>query len=227
MPRTLDPAAHAVRRDAFMDVAERLIRSRGYEQLSIQDLLTELGASKGAFYHYFDSKGALLEAVVERMADAALDEVGPLLATPDLPAIAKLEGVFGGIARFKAERRDLVLAVIEVWLSDGNAVVREKLRRMVGARLTPLLAVLVEQGKAEGMTASGEASDVAAVLASLIQGAQDVAVELFVARQAGSVTYEQVERTFAAYTDAYERILGIPTGSFTFLGPETIRPWYG
>ena len=61
MARTLDPAAHALRRDEFVDAAQRLIQSRGYEQMSIQDVLDELGASKGAFYHYFDSKEGLLD----------------------------------------------------------------------------------------------------------------------------------------------------------------------
>ncbi len=60
MPRTLNPAAHALKRDAFLDAAERLIRTKGYEQMTVQDVLDELGASKGAFYHYFDSKEALL-----------------------------------------------------------------------------------------------------------------------------------------------------------------------
>ena len=69
MARTLNPAAHAVRRDAFVDAAQRLIQAKGYEEMSIQDVLDELGASRGAFYHYFDSKAALLEAVVERMVD--------------------------------------------------------------------------------------------------------------------------------------------------------------
>ena len=226
MPRTFDPAAHAVRRDAFVDAAERLIRTTGYEQLSVQDVLHDLGASKGAFYHYFGSKADVLEAVVERMADQALAQVGPMLADPSLSAVAKLEGVFGDIARFKAERRDLVLAVIDVWLSDGNAIVRDKLRRMVGARLIPLLSAIVAQGQREGMTATGSAEDVATVLTSLLQGAQEAAVQLFVARRAGRVTYEQVERTFAAYAEAYERILGIPSGSLLFLGPDVIRPWY-
>jgi hypothetical protein len=34
MPRTLDPAAHALRRDAFVDAAQRLIQTKGYEQMS-------------------------------------------------------------------------------------------------------------------------------------------------------------------------------------------------
>src|SRR5512140_408512 len=75
--RTLDPAAHALRRDEFIDAAQRLIQSRGYEQMSVQDVLDELGASKGAFYHYFDSKEGLLTAVVDQMIDGAMAVVEP------------------------------------------------------------------------------------------------------------------------------------------------------
>src|SRR5664279_6287596 len=100
MPRTLDPEAHAVRRDAFIDVAQRLIQAKGYEQMSVQDVLDELDASRGAFYHYFDSKTALLEAVVTRIVDGALASVTPLVEDPALDAKAKLEGFFGGIAQW-------------------------------------------------------------------------------------------------------------------------------
>jgi AcrR family transcriptional regulator len=71
MPRTLNPETYALRRDAFVDAAQRLIQTKGYQQFSVQDVLDELDASKGAFYHYFDSKAALLDAVIDQMADAA------------------------------------------------------------------------------------------------------------------------------------------------------------
>ena len=45
MPRTLDPAAHAVRRDTFVDAAQALITSVGYEEMSIQDVLAATGAA--------------------------------------------------------------------------------------------------------------------------------------------------------------------------------------
>jgi AcrR family transcriptional regulator len=68
--RTVDQVAHALRRDEFLDVAQRLLETKGYEQVSIQDVLREVGTSKGAFYHYFSSKQALLDAVVQRVAEA-------------------------------------------------------------------------------------------------------------------------------------------------------------
>src|SRR2546429_4339168 len=140
MPRTVDATAHRVRREAFLDVAQRLIQTKGYEQMSIQDVLDALETSRGAFYHYFDSKLALLEAVVDRFADGAMVTVAPVLADPDLPALRKLERVFAGIARLKAEQKELVLAIMGVWMSGGNAIFREKGRRTTAARLGPLLS---------------------------------------------------------------------------------------
>ena len=67
MARTLNATAHAVRRDEILDVAERLIRTRGYDGVSVQDVQNELGCSRGAIYHYFRSKEAILEAVIERI----------------------------------------------------------------------------------------------------------------------------------------------------------------
>src|SRR4051794_41269773 len=71
-PRAVNPHKHAARRDEFIEAGQRLIQTRGYEQLSIEDLLAEVGASKGAFYHYFDSKQSLLEAIIERLRAHAL-----------------------------------------------------------------------------------------------------------------------------------------------------------
>src|SRR5437588_11756155 len=138
MPRTVNVEAHQVRRDAFLDVAQRLIQTKGYEQMSIQDVLDELDTSKGALYHYFDSKQALLDGVVDRFADAAMAAVAPILADPSLPALRKLERVFAGIARFKTGQVELVLAIMEVGNSDGNALVREEARRLTAGRPGPI-----------------------------------------------------------------------------------------
>ena len=62
-----------------MAAATRLFQTKGYDQTSVQDILDALGASRGAFYHYFDSKGALLDAVVERMVEQAPAAVGTRL----------------------------------------------------------------------------------------------------------------------------------------------------
>jgi AcrR family transcriptional regulator len=227
MARTLNPVAHAVRRDAFIDAAQNLIQTRGYERFSVQDILDATGASKGAFYHYFDSKAALLDAVVDRMADQAMVQVQPFLDDPNLSAPRKLEVVFGGIARYKAERKDLVLAVMRVWLSDDNAIVREKLKRLASRRQRELLEVIVRQGIAEGSFAAGKPDQVARVLVTLMQGVGEVAMELWIGRQDGSVTFKEVTETFDGYLEAFERIVGVRPGSLQFLDEQALEFWFG
>src|SRR5258706_13221166 len=127
MARTVNATLRTVRRDAFLDVAQRFVQTKGFDAMSSEDVLDELDASQGAFYHYFGSKQALLGGVVERFADAALITIAPVLSDTNLPAIRKLERIFSGIASFKAQQKEFVLGIIEVWNSDGNAIVREKL----------------------------------------------------------------------------------------------------
>jgi AcrR family transcriptional regulator len=225
--RTVNPALYTVRREAFLDVAQRLIQTKGYEAMSIQDVLAEVDASKGAFYHYFDSKQALLEAVVERFADEAIANLAPTLADPQLPAIRKLEKVFAGIAQWKAERKELVLAIIEVWISDSNAIVREKVRRLTERRLVPLLSDVFEQGMKERVFRIASPGDTAMVFVALLEGFQEIATQYFVARQAGTITFEAVRRSVAAFTEAFELILGVDRGSLTFTDERTLHFWFG
>ncbi len=226
MARTLNPEAHALKRDAFVDTALRLSASKTYEDLSIQDVLDDLGTSKGAFYHYFDSKGTLLAAMVDRMSDIALAGLTPAVMDPDIPAVKKLKGLFSGIAQWKVDRMDLMLKVLRVWFSDGNTVVREQLRRTMETRLTPLLATIIRQGREESTFTVNSPEATAGVLVSLLQGASETASRLFLARRANAISYEEVERTLGAYSDAYERILGLPPRSVTIGNEATLRLWF-
>jgi hypothetical protein len=116
---------------------------------------------------------------------------------------------------------------MEVWNSDGNAIVREKLRRLTERIMVPLLSAIVTQGVDEGAFRVDSPNETATVLVALMEGFQQQASDLFIARQAGTVTFEVVQRSVAANTDAFERILGIPKGSLTLTSESTLRFWFG
>lgn len=227
MARTLDPSAHATRRDAFLDAAQALIMRRGYDRFSIQDILDATGASKGAFYHYFDSKDALLDAIVDRIAEGGLSRVQPVLDDGSLTAPEKLQAVFGGIAAFKAERSDPIVRSIRVWASDDNVVVRERLRRHTSQRQLQLLEAIVQQGIAEGCFTSRHPDQLARVVVGFLVSMGELAMELWIGRQEGTIAFEEVKGTFDAYLEAFERIVGARPGSLKLLDEPTIEFWYG
>src|SRR5260370_5248117 len=91
MARIVKEEEYTGKRNAILDVAQRLIYIKGYEQMTIQDMLDDLQISKGAFYHYFDSTQAVLEALVERIGEEALQLLAPIVHDPPLPARDKFQ----------------------------------------------------------------------------------------------------------------------------------------
>ena len=225
MVRTLNPTVRAVRRDAILDVAERLMRTCGYEEMSIQDIQDELGVSRGAIYHYFGSKDDILEAVLERMTDTVMSVVEPIAGNPNLTPLARLQQVFAVAGQWKAERKELMVALVKAWYSDHNLLVRERLGPVVTARLVPLIAEILRDGKAEGVFRVGSPDHAAAILVALLLDSGETLSNLILARLDGTVPFEDVEHAVAAYSEAFERILGLDAGSFEIVDLPTLHFW--
>ena len=94
MPRVVKEDDYAARRNEILDVARQLVYTKGYEQMSIQDILDALKISKGAFYHYFDSKQALLDGLIERMLDEAEQVLRPIVEAERLICHRKTSVLF-------------------------------------------------------------------------------------------------------------------------------------
>jgi AcrR family transcriptional regulator len=189
-------------------------------------VLVAVGASKGAFYHYFDSKQALLQAIVDRLVDRALAAVAGVVDDDQLPAVDKLRAYFRAIATFKSAQREFLLELMKVWYSDDNAIVREKLRREQALRITPHLAAIIRQGVAEGAFMLADPEQMARVVLSLILGTGDEAGQLWLARMAGRVSLDEVVRRFDTYQIALERVLGVVPGSLALIDDATLHEWF-
>jgi TetR/AcrR family transcriptional repressor of nem operon len=82
-----DAARH---HDELVTVASRLFRERGVGSVSVPDVMSEIGLTRGGFYKHFESKEALVSAAVE----AAFGE-----------HIGRLEGMSDDSARDPAQTR--------------------------------------------------------------------------------------------------------------------------
>ncbi|HEY5669020.1 MAG TPA: TetR/AcrR family transcriptional regulator [Anaerolineales bacterium] len=227
MARIVKEEEYIARRNQILDAAQRLVYTKGYEQMTIQDILDDLQISKGAFYHYFDSKGEVLETLVERMV---VDEVIPLLTNivedPDLPALDKLNRFFSTSVRWKTAKKTFMLALLRVWLADQNAIVRQKLFAMSIKQVTPLLTKIIHQGIQEGVLTTSYPDQVAEVVYSLLQRLGDTFGGLLLSYNPEQGDLRQLEITVAAYTHALERVLGAPSASIVLVDDATLKEWF-
>ena len=58
----------------ILEISSRLFFEKGFEQTSIQDIVGELGMSKGAIFHHFKSKDVIFDAVLERYANIVVQK---------------------------------------------------------------------------------------------------------------------------------------------------------
>jgi kynureninase len=120
-----------------------------------------------------------------------------------------------------------MLALVRVWLSDDNTLLRDKMWRRLDVRLAPVLARIVEQGAAEGAFLVSSPAATARVMVALLHGLNDMAVLLFLERDEAGVTLADAEDLALAYTDALERILGTPAGTLHLGDKGALKQWYG
>ena len=65
-----------------------------------------------------------------------------------------------------------------------------------------------------------------AKLASLVQDAGETIGALILSFDPERDDMQHVERTVAVYTDAFERVLGVPPGSLTLVDDQTLKEWF-
>jgi TetR/AcrR family transcriptional repressor of nem operon len=69
-------------RQAILDTAERLMVQKGYSAVGLTEVLSSAGVPKGSFYHYFSSKDAFGEAMLQKYFTDYLANMDRIIATP-------------------------------------------------------------------------------------------------------------------------------------------------
>ncbi|MBP2703147.1 TetR family transcriptional regulator [Microbispora sp. RL4-1S] len=95
-------SAAATVRERLLAAATRLFAERGFESTSVQEIVRAAGVTKGAMYHYFDSKDDLLREIYARVLR---------LQTDRLNRFADAEGPVA--ERLHAAAVDVVVTTVE------------------------------------------------------------------------------------------------------------------
>ncbi len=226
MPRIIKEDEYATRRNQIIAATLQLVYTKGYGQMTIQDILNDLQISKGAFYHYFASKEAVLEALVEQMVGEMEPLLGSIVHNPSATALEKLQSYFSTAVMWKTEKIDLLFELIRIWYADENMIVRQKLTARTLDRITPLLSEIIRQGVQEGVFNTAFPDYISQVNLYLLQGLSDAFVELLFNRENDPDAQQKAVTLVAAYNDALIRVLGAPQDSIRLMDQQSLADWF-
>jgi len=211
------------RRSELLATAERLFYTNGYEKTSVQDILTEMNFSKGGFYHHFDSKLAVLEAICEARAQECCQMAQKAAAETQGTAVDRLNAVFHDSAILASGNSGFIALMIQVAYRDDGALMRERMKQRQLESMQPVL----ENVLAEGMrTQEFFVTDIAAcaqMLLRLYLIFTDEIAFLMAQEDNEDKLMEAIVGKLGVYRTAIERVLLAPFGSIVLFEAKELQ----
>jgi len=187
------PYHHGNLRTALLEAAERTVRERGVDDLSLRELAREVGVSHAAPRRHFADRQALLDALTlagfERLGHtlrAAGDE-----ADPDF--VSRLRATAAAYLEFAI--RDP--ALLELMFAGKHGDETGTLESAAERTFASLLGLIV-QGQQEGRLRAGDPERVGMVLFATVQGIAALVT-------GGMIEAEQTDQLLADAIDSFLR----------------------
>ncbi len=216
---------HDERLNEFLDTAETLFFSKGYEQTSVQDIINAIGVAKGTFYYYFDSKLDVLDAVVKRTRRHVLAQVSPIVEDTNLNALDKLECLFAEINQWKLVNQEFILDMLRMLYQDQNALLRLKFFEETRNGIIPPLAAIIEQGITERIFNVNYPNETAELILRMTEMPSSAFVSMLLTGQCDAQRVEAMKREIFVFNRSVERILGTSAGTFDLIKPDDLYAW--
>ncbi len=141
------PVTQGDTRRSILDTAQRIMSRKGFAAVGINEVLSAAGVPKGSFYHYFDSKDAFGEAMMQSYFTDYLADMDRILAEPgttsaqrllnywqswrDTQSVDECQGKCLAV-KLGAEVADLSESM-RLALKDGTTAIVDRLERTVAA----------------------------------------------------------------------------------------------
>ncbi len=220
-----------LRRNEVIETAEKLFYTNGYEKTSIQDILDTMHFSKGGFYHHFDSKLSLLEAICEQRTEEMCETSAAVAGKTYKHVTDRLNAILGSSALWKTGSESFVGLLIGVAYREDGALMREKMKNAQFRGMLPLIEKTIQDGCKSGeFYASDQKAAAELILRLYMQFTDDIAFLLAVEEDEAVMTDTMIRKLWV-YRGAIERVLIAPLGSIVLfdadelcaLGTEILR----
>lgn len=148
------------RRAEILAGATRLFLSRGFDQTTVDDIVTDLGISKGLVFYHFGTKDGLIAAVIEQLAAQVAE---PLLAI--LRAERNVGTKLAQSLRYWAEFAITFRDNFRSLLASREAPTLGRFRDALFTRIAPDLTALTDEGIIDGLIANRDAAHSLTIIA--------------------------------------------------------------
>lgn len=195
------------RRNEILDVAERLFCTKGFDNTSTNDILTEIGIARGTLYYHFKSKEDILDAMIERLTNQMVEKASVIALDESIPVLERLTGTMLSLN----VDNELGHMVMEQVHRPQNALMHQKLEHMLLGRVNRLITRITEDGIRQGIMHTDYPAEAVEMLMTYSYTAFN---------SLNQYSEEEEQRKIMGFVYHAERILGMKAGALK----EAMRP---
>ena len=209
-----------MRKEAIMKTAEKLFFEMGYAETSIQDILDALSISKGGFYHYFDSKNALLEEICRERSARDIERIRAELFSGKFSPVQKLNLLLAALHLFDREDARFVAMVLKVSYVDGDVHFRDQMRTYMQDNLRMMVDEVLREGMADGSFFTRNPGQLGRILLMLGYDVNDEVCRILAAEHENPECVIAIIDLLDAYRESVENLCGARFGSISLFDLE-------
>ena len=155
-------ASHALdKRRTILDAAVKVFARQGFNQCRVSDIADEAGVAYGLLYHYFRSKGEVLDTLFLERWNVMLEVIAEIDRRTELPAREKLREIAAFIIDSYRHDPDLMKVIIVEVTRAANSCGQTHLAKIREAYA--LIAGIVAKAQEDGQFARTVTPDFAAL----------------------------------------------------------------
>ncbi len=136
------------KKNQILDTSLQLFMKKGFDATSISDILSQLDIARGTLYYHFESKEAIMDAIIERLLNQVLEKIEKLMTNDSLSQAEKFMGFFASINLTQLTGDE---EIVDYFNQPQNALFHEKSNRLLIQKLAPVLAQIISEGIEAGL----------------------------------------------------------------------------
>ena len=148
MDQSIGDMAVQTTRERLIEIGLKRIHKIGYAATGVTEILDLAGVPKGSFYHYFPSKEAFAQEVLQRYAYREAQRWETILGDDKLPPLKRLRKYFNELMSVYGQKGPIsgcLLGTMSVEVAEHSPDIQSLLSSAFGSWQQAIAAVLLPQ----------------------------------------------------------------------------------
>ena len=200
------------KRKQILDSLNELLQNQDLNNISVSDIAQKAGIGKGSIYYYFDSKDAIVDALIERTYKTPLETAKALVKQTEISPYKRMAAIFEACQKsskeFLQNRRNMYENALSQSAQE-QAYIHHKYLKYLIAELKPSLTELIKQELADGLGSFDYPEELAEIVLIVLTVKLDNSII--------PSTPKEIEKCIHALIILLEQGTGTPSGVLDYM----------